>query len=393
MINTNMNRRGWLRTAALTSTILAMPGSKKIFAGNALKSKTLSSGGSFMEWENLAEYANPLELKARLLANENPYGPSQKTKTAIVEAVDMGNRYGHNAAEILIQKLAIKEGVPADHIMLGPGSSDLLEKVGITKFLNGGNIVAADPTYMSIIKTAASFGAEWNAVPVQSNWEHDLHGMKEAINNETKLIYICNPNNPTGTITNGDQLWKFCEEVSGKKTVFVDEAYLEFMNPSDQKSMVGLVQKGKDVIVCRTFSKVYGMAGIRVGYIVGLPSTLEKISEMVRSNMGLNITALHGALAALEDEAFVTDTIAWNAECRSYVFDELSKMGIDYLPSQTSFILFPIQMEGKPFLQKMMSHQIGVRSFEIFNQTYCRVSMGTMQEMELFTGALKQVLV
>jgi histidinol-phosphate aminotransferase len=311
---------------------------------------------------------------------------------AIADAIKTGNRYGHTAAEDLIAKIAVKEGVPKEYVMLGPGSSDLLEKVGITHFIEGGNILAADPTYMSIIKTASSFGADWNAVPLKSDWEYDLEGMKNALNKDTKLVYICNPNNPTGTITNGKKLWDFCKEVSEVKPVFVDEAYLEFMDAKDQLSMVGLLHEGKDIIISRTFSKVYGMAGIRVGYIVALPSTLEKISEMVRSNMGLNITALHGALTAIEDKDFVINSAKWNAEVKDYLYNELENMGIKYVPSHTSFVLFPIQMEGKGFLEKMFSMQVGVRSFEIFDKTYCRVSIGTLDEMKIFTSALKEVL-
>ncbi|WP_235295211.1 pyridoxal phosphate-dependent aminotransferase [Portibacter lacus] len=384
-----MQRRTWLKTIALTSA-------GSVIARNLdftqPRISTSPNTSRFLEWENSPYKDRIPALKARLLANENPYGPSEAAKEAIIDSVSMGNRYGHKQAQELIEMLAAKEGVTPDHIMLGPGSSDLLEKVGITHFLEGGNIVAADPTYMSIINTAKSFNAEWKAVKVKENWEYDLDAMKAAIDDKTKLVYICNPNNPTATITPADKIWKFCEEVADKKPVFVDEAYLEFMEPEEQKSMVGLVNKGKNVIISRTFSKVYGMAGIRVGYIVALPSTLEKIEHMVRSNMGLNITALHAAIASLKDENFVSDSIAKNAECRSYVCDELSSMNIKYVPSQTSFILFPIAMDGKPFLKEMFDLQVGVRAFQIFDQSYCRVSMGTMTEMKMFMEALKKVI-
>ena len=216
--------------------------------------------------------------------------------------------------------------------------------------------------------------------------------MSEAVNQKTRLVYICNPNNPTGTITPGEELWKFCEATSEKVPVFVDEAYLEFMNKSDQKSMVGLIGKGKDIIVSRTFSKVYGMAGLRVGYVVAPPALLDEIRKTWRSNMGLNITALKGAIAAIEDKTFVKASIEKNAAARAYVCAELEKMGFDYLPSQTSFVLFPIDMKGDVFLKSMRELGIGVRAFEVFGQSHCRVSIGTMAEMELFVNSLKQVL-
>ena len=234
--------------------------------------------------------------------------------------------------------------------------------------------------------------AEWKAVPVKKDWSHDLDAMEKAIDDNTKLIYICNPNNPTGTITPGKALWDFCSKVGDKKPIFVDEAYLEFMKPEEQMSMVGLLEKEKNVIVSRTFSKVYGMAGIRVGYVVALPSTLEKIRATFRSNMGLNITALSGAIASLKEQEFVEKCRMWNTECRDYTVGALNKMGFQPLDSHTSFVLFPMEMKGDQFLEKMFDLEIGVRAFEIFDQSYCRVSMGTMSEMKLFIDAIGKVL-
>ena len=157
----------------------------------------------FWEWENqpMKKPRDLWNLNARLLANENPYGPSPAARLSIMESVARGNRYGHGEAAKLIEMLAEKEGIPKEYIMLGPGSSDLLEKTAITHFLEGGNIVSADPAYMSLIKTAQRMKAKWKSVPLNENWEHDLDGMEAAIDVNTQLIYICNPNNPTGTIT------------------------------------------------------------------------------------------------------------------------------------------------------------------------------------------------
>ena len=375
-------------TAGMVAPISYAKASHSTFSNRKSSSQKID----FYEWETKMDVRKYPPLKARLLANENPYGPSSQTVKAIADSISKGNRYGHNQAAQLIDMLAEKEGVPPEYIMLGPGSSDLLEKVGITHFLEGGNIVAADPTYMSIIKTANSFGAEWNKIPVLENWEYDLEGMKSAITTDTKLVYICNPNNPSGTITPVEKIRKFCKEVSSQVPVFVDEAYLEFMDVPGDQSVVGLLKEDKNVIISRTFSKAYGLAGIRVGYIVALPSTLKKISEMVRSNMGLNVTALYGAMASLQDEDFIQSSVAKNAECRNYVTSELKNLGLDPVPSHTSFILFPIEKKGDAFLKEMFDLQIGVRSFKIFDQSYCRVSMGTMEEMGMFMDALKQVI-
>jgi len=386
-----MNRRNWLRNAGLLGAGLAAAPS--VIAKPTSPRQTWYEG--VRSWERSLAFTPKMEgLSARLLANENPYGPSPMAKLAIMESVGMGNRYGHGDAAKLIDMLAEKEGVSKKQIMLGPGSTDILEKTAIVLFKDGGNIVSADPAYMSLIKTAQSFGATWRSVPCNSDWSHDLDGMKKAINADTKLVYICNPNNPTGAITDGRALYKFCDEVADQVPIFVDEAYLEFLPPADQKSMVELVQKGKNLIIARTFSKIHGMAGLRLGYGVAQPELLEKISGMVRTTMGLNITTLRGGMASLKDETFLKNCRKWNTEVREYTTEKLVSMGYDPIPSYTSFILFPLEAptDGELFLKKMFDHGIGVRFFEIHNKPYCRVSMGTMEETGLFLDGLKKVI-
>jgi histidinol-phosphate aminotransferase len=157
-------------------------------------------------------------------------------------------------------------------------------------------------------------------------------------------------------------------------------------------SMVDLVAKGKNVIVARTFSKIHGMAGLRIGYIVAQPKTLEKIDSMVRGNMGMCITSVMGAIASMEDKEFYERSRKLTTEGRQFICDELKKQGFNYVPSYTSFVLFPIEMNGKDFLKKMMDSGVAVRSFEIDTKTYCRVSVGLPDELKLFTESLKKVL-
>ncbi len=383
-----LDRRKWLKsTAFLTAGLAAVPAFQPLAARSARVSKALKV------WEHSLRFPPDIDkLKARLLANENPYGPSDKVRLAIMESCSLGNRYGHRDAARLIDMIAEKEGVPKEYILLGPGSTALLEKTAIVQFRKGGNIVSGDPAYMSLIKTALAFEAEWKSVPLLKDYAHDLDGMARAIDGNTKLVYICNPNNPTGTITPAPALRKFCAAASEKTPVFVDEAYLEFLDKPEAASMIGLVREGRDVIISRTFSKIHGMAGLRIGYIVAQPERIEAISAMVRSTMGLCITSLKAAMASMEDVAFQANTRNWTAEAREYVYAELSKMGFDYIPSHTSFILFPIEMEGEQFLEKMFAERIGVRAFQIYDKPYCRVSMGTEEELGMFVAALKKVL-
>ncbi|MEM6348121.1 MAG: aminotransferase class I/II-fold pyridoxal phosphate-dependent enzyme [Bacteroidota bacterium] len=387
MSTPTLNRRHWLKSSLLLA------------GGAAIAPQVLSAKPRIKPlyppqlWERNFQFPPDFsKLNARLLANENPYGPSDKVRLAIMESVGMGNRYGHQDAQKLKAMLAEKEGVTPDHILLGPGSTDILEKTAIVQFIEGGNIVSADPSYMSLVKTAMAFGADWKNIPLTADYAHDLSAMAAAVDDETKLIYVCNPNNPMGSLTPTKDLWDFCAKVSKKAPVFVDEAYLEFLDAPAASSMVGLVAEGKDIIVARTFSKIHGMAGLRIGYGVALPETLEKITGMVRSNMGLSVTSLRGAMASLEATDFQEKTRKLTAETREYVAAELEKLGFAYVPSHTSFMIFPIELPGDQYLEKMFAQGIGIRVFEIDDKPWCRVSMGTMQEMEMFIEALKNVV-
>lgn len=336
----------------------------------------------------LSEDIKAPKIIARLNANENPYGPPLSAQKAVAESVKNGNRYAWKEMYDLIDKIAKKEGVTADHIMMGPGSSDLLEKVALVLFMKGGNIVSADPCYMSLVNVAQSVGAKWKAVPCTEDWSHDLKAMEAAIDSDTKLVYICNPNNPTGAITSGKDLLDFCSRVSEKVPIFVDEAYIELAVGANTESMVSLLSQKKNVIIARTFSKIMGMAGIRVGYIAALPSFLKEINEITRGGMGVSYTSIFAASASLDDKDFQGNTRKLNHEAKLYLYGQLDKMGYKYIPSYTNFVIFPINISGKELLTKMAAKGVGVRAFEIQKKPWCRVSIGTMDEMKTFVGAL-----
>ncbi len=331
-------------------------------------------------------------LSAKLNANENPYGPSPKAVKAHELGSAKGNRYAWRELFELIDKIATKEGVKSENVIMGPGSSDLLEKFGMVYYMQGGNIVSADPSYMSMIRVAEAVGASWKGIKLTDDWAHDLAAMEASLDGDTKLVYICNPNNPTGSITDGQALLDFCKRVSKKVPVYVDEAYLEFLPESEQVSMAPLVAEGYDVVVARTFSKIHGMAGLRVGYAVALEKTIEKIQNITRGGMGISYPSVMAALASMEDGEFHAQSRVKNTAARDYVCSELKKRGFEHAPSVTSFVLFPIEMEGKAFLKKMTDQKVGVRAFKIYDRDWCRVSIGTLEEMKIFVGALDTVL-
>jgi histidinol-phosphate aminotransferase len=390
-----INRRSLLKSSLMTISGLALAPhiSMGAFSSSSFKVDTQNRlyYSPLMREHFLDERPNVSAMAARLNANENPYGPPQSTKKAVMDSVTGGNRYSWKELGTLIDKIAAKEGVSPDHIMMGPGSSDLLEKVAMVLFSKGGNVVSADPTYMSLIKVAEATGASWKAIPCKSDWSFDLVAMEKAIDKDTKMVYICNPNNPIGSITSGKELLDFCSRVSEKIPVFVDEAYLELAEGSGTESMVSLLSKKKNVIITRTFSKIMGMAGLRVGYAVALPETLNKIQNGTRGGMGISHTSILGAIASFEDKDFQVMTKKLNTECKEYLYENLTKMNYKYVPSYTNFVIFPIAMNGKDFLTKMTAKGVLVRSFDIQNKTWCRVSMGTMDEMKMFVKTLGEV--
>ncbi|MDC6365274.1 MULTISPECIES: pyridoxal phosphate-dependent aminotransferase [Flavobacteriaceae] len=397
MGSTNLNRRDWLKRSAITAGGVMMAPYLGFSKNDHLPLSLDVEGNAvyspfFKEYlpEDFREFP---ALDAKLNANENPYGPSPMALEAFKNTASGGNRYAWKELFQLVDKIAAFEGVASKNIMMGPGSSDLLEKTAMVLFMNGGNVVSADPAYMSLIRVAESVGATWKPVPLKDDWSHDLKAMEEAIDDDTKLVYICNPNNPTGTITEHEELVDFCSRVSEKVPVFVDEAYLWFLEDGAKKSMVSLINEGKDVIIARTFSKIHGMAGMRVGYIVGQESTLGKLQNITRGGMGISYPSVYAAMAAMDDAEFIDQSRTLNAASREYLYQSLDAMGFEYVPSHTSFMIFPIEMDGKLFLSKMTNLKVGVRAFNFMGKNWCRVSMGTLDEMKLFTAAINKVLV
>ena len=391
MKNSTQSRREWLKRSALITGGVVTSLSIPLHARPAFGMKPFKGNYNLLEPYHVAP-DSLAEMKARLLANENPWGPSKKTIQAIADSANKGNRYVYNSSRMMVSILAKKEGVPEDYILLAPGSTDILEKTAFALCMKGGNVISADPSYMSLVNTAKSIGATWKNIPLKSDYAHDLTAMAAAVDDETKLVYVCNPNNPTGTLTPTAEIKSFCEKVSSKVPVFIDEAYLELLDDPAAHTSVGLVKDGHDVIIARTFSKIHGMAGLRMGYMVANPERIKSIKELVRTEMGICVTSLEGAMASLEDTAFQDFTRQHTKENRAYVYDALKSAGMSPISSYTNFILFPIEMPVKDFLAKMMEKGVGIRGYTIFEKPYARVSMGTKEEVELFVKSLNQII-
>jgi histidinol-phosphate aminotransferase len=388
-MNSITDRRTWLKQTALVAGGI-ITGSSSLFAKPAFGMTPLYT--KVLSEDYIVTGQDPEVIKARLLANENPWGPSKKAIAAIAESASKGNRYIYNSSIKMVEMLAEKEGVKTEQILLAAGSTDILEKTAFALCQKGGNVISADPSYLSLVKTAQAIGATWKNIPLRADYAHDLEAMEKAIDAETRLVYICNPNNPTGTLTSIEDIKKFTKKVNSRVPIFIDEAYLELLEKPESQTAVGLIQEGYDVIICRTFSKIHGMAGLRIGYMIAKPERVKMIQNLVRTEMGISVTSLEGAIASLKDMEFQNFSRQSIKEGREFTFAELKKSGLNPIPSVTNFILFPIQMPTKDLLAKMAEKGVGIRGFDISGKPYGRVSIGTMDELKLFVKSINSIV-
>ncbi|MBI1767102.1 MAG: histidinol-phosphate aminotransferase family protein [Bacteroidetes bacterium] len=324
--------------------------------------------------------------KVRLNANENPYGPSEKAKKAIIDILSEANRYPFATVDEMKSVLAAKEGVSKEYIHLGAGSGDLLCQSGAAFGVEGGRILSCYPTFTLLMNYAQVFNATWDKVNLTEKLEYDYDALASAVKGDTKLVFICNPNNPTGTLVDPQKVKAFCEDVSKKVPVYSDEAYLEFLEPGQQISMVELVKKDMNVVVSRTFSKVYGLAGMRIGYIVAKPDLINKISKY-GGDFPMSQTAIAAAQASLGDETFMAMVRSKNAVARKVMTDYLDQHKFMYGKSLTNFVFFPAPKDGKTILKKMEEAGYLMRIWDYQQKEWCRVSIGTEDEMKGFVKA------
>ncbi len=378
-MSSQLSRRAWFKSA-LTAGV-AMP------MGLSLVQELMAAPMSKAELEFAALNGKLI----RLGSNENPYGPSQKARTAVQESVVVGNRYPFEQADELRQMIATREGVTPDHIFLAAGSGEVLAITGLSVGLEGGSVLSAWPTFPMMMNFAEKFNARWDKVSLDKNMAHDLEGMLAAIKPDTRVVFVVNPNNPTGTVVDNARLKNFCIEASKKATVLADEAYLEFLEPAQQLSMVELVKAGHNVVVSRTFSKIYGLAGLRVGYAVAKPELIEKLEKNQLGTI-LNSAALAGAKASLGDEEFMAYTRKMNAEARTYFTNYLDRKKYFYGKSYTNVLLFPAPKDGKMILEQTLKKGYQIRVWDYQDKQWCRVSIGTLDEMKSFVTAFEEII-
>lgn len=326
----------------------------------------------------------------RLSANENPLGPSAKAHEAMKNAHGVCNRYPDEANDALIEKIAKINNINRDQVVLGDGSSEILKLCAET--FTGptqGKLVVADPTFEAILEYSKACGADVIKVPLTKSYAHDLEKM--GVSAQKGLIYICNPNNPTASITPKNDLRDFIAKTSPETMILVDEAYFHYADSPDYESVIPLVKDHPNLIVARTFSKIYGMAGLRCGYCVAQPETIKRMHGYQMWD-SVNIMALTAASASLDDADQVTNGRKMNDDAKKYTLAELEKLGLKSIPSQANFIMFDCKKPVVPLIKAMKDKSVAVGRLFPAYPNHMRLTIGKQSEMEAFVGAFKQVM-
>ncbi|HEX7765538.1 MAG TPA: histidinol-phosphate transaminase, partial [Nitrospira sp.] len=311
----------------------------------------------------------------KLASNENPLGPSPKALAALVGGHDSLHRYPDGGAYCLRQALADRWKVSLDHIILGNGSDEILGLLARTFLAPGDEAVMADQTFVIYKMEVTAAHGKAVIVPLV-NWTHDLDGMAQAITSKTRLVFLCNPNNPTGTMVAADAVARFMAQVPENVIVVFDEAYLEYVRDPHFPDSLQYVTQGRNAIVLRTFSKIYGLAGLRIGYGITTPEITNCLNR-VRPPFNANTLAQRAALAALGDDEHVAKSRAVNAAGMQQIEDGLRALGFATIPSQANFVYFDVKRDGRGVFDALLREGVIVRHIE---GTMLRVTIGQPDE-------------
>ena len=362
---THLSRRSFARLAAGAAAATALP------------------------WNGLAASPTASERLVRLSNNENPFGPAPAALEAIRATFADAGRYPDESAEELTRSVAGLHGVPPEQVLLGAGSGEILKWVAITFTGPGRMLVEAEPTFEALSRHTRLAGGAVTSVPLNARFEHDLPRMLDAARH-ADLVYICNPNNPTATITPASSLREFVAAVPAHTVILVDEAYHHYVTSPEYATLMDMVPRHPNLIVARTFSKIFGMAGLRCGYCVSNPETIRRLSAHQGWDSVSQLT-LAAAGASLGDERHVADQRERNRATRSFVRTEVERLGKTVLPSEANFLMIDMGRDVSPIIAAFRDRGVDVgRRFAAMPQ-HLRVSIGKPEEMKRFVAELAHV--
>ncbi len=327
---------------------------------------------------------------ALLSRNENPYGPSEKAVAAGCSATAQGAFYADRSLLYLVDMIAEKNRIPRDFISISAGSGEGLCAAAQSWTRDGGAIAAPSLFWDTTVRYAERQGAKLVTAPMKSDLSIDLNALEKIVTNNVSLVHITNPNNPTGMLLDPEELRAFILKVEGRATVLIDEAYNELTADPDGSSMIDLVREGKNVIVSRTFSKIYGMAGLRVGYLMARTDLTARIRSNIMS--WISGPGLAAAIASYDDEAFLADSKSQIIEGREMVVDAAQSLGLRTLPSQTNFVFVDVKNDANAFRDEMRRRDIHIRGAYHGLPSWSRVSMGRLDDLKRYVAAMPAAL-
>jgi histidinol-phosphate aminotransferase len=326
----------------------------------------------------------------KLASNENPLGPSPRGMAAAARELERVHRYPDSEAPSLRGALAKRLGVGVEEVVVSNGSNELLELLVRTFCAGGEHVVFGEPAFVVYRLACLAQGAPHTAVPLAAGHVHDLPAMAQAVRPDTRLVFIANPNNPTGTYVGRRELERFLRSIPPEVIVVLDEAYIEYVDAPDFPDGLTLRSVHPRTVVVRTFSKIYGLAGLRVGYAV-MPAELAGYIHRVRAPFNVNSIAQAAGVAALDDAEHVARTRALNLEEKAFVGARLERLGVRVVPSQANFLLIDVGRPAQALYDALLQHAVIVRTVPPL-PSMARVTLGTRAENERFLAALQTVL-
>lgn len=327
----------------------------------------------------------------KLASNENPLGASPKAVEAINRMAWNVGLYPDGSCYVLRNTVAEKLGVKPDNLTFGAGSDEVIHVIALALLERGDEVISCDPTFVQYEAAAVLCECAYHKVPLK-NHTYDLEGIAEKLNAHTKLVFIANPNNPTGTMVTHAEVERLLSRMPERAVLVLDEAYYEYNERSDFPRSVEWVLEGRNVIVLRTFSKIYGLAGLRVGYGIARPDIIGYL-EQVRQPFNVSSIGQAAATASLDDYEHVERSRRLNTEGRRYLYREFDRLGLPYVPSEANFVWVDLKEDSVRVFKELLRRGVIIRTGDIFGMpTWARVTVGKPEENKRFIAALEEVI-
>ena len=348
-------------------------------------------GGAPMH-RTLQSRVDEYDALAHLSSNENPFGPSEKALEAMTYAFKYSMRYGYPDNDVQ-RRIADAHDVPRDHTLMGAGSGEILDVVGLTWLAHDKKVVGVEPSYGSVYSHATGIDAETLLLPLEADYRQNIERMVDVTNRNARdvgFVYLCNPNTPTGVPVTADEISYLLDNIPEDIPVLIDEAYHHFVEDPAYEESLKYVREGRRVVIARTFSKIYGMAAMRIGFAIAPPDMIQEMRPY--STGSVNALARWGAVASMEDQPAADRMLVHNKRLREQTISDLEGLGYECIPSQTNFFMVNLRQTVAPIRQAFRQRGVAVgRDFPPMLD-YLRVSIGTEDEMGRFMNAFEDVM-